>query len=89
MGNKAYKDLHVLLGLCVDCSEKALTGLTRCEKHRKSHVENNRELKHWRQANNKCPSCGTPLEEEIDSGNTKCFNCCHDISKPRRHNVLT
>ena len=89
MGNKAYKDLHISLGLCVDCGNEALTGLTRCEKHRKYHTESNRELKHWRQANNQCTRCGNPLDKEIDENHVVCVNCCHDISKPRRHSVLT
>jgi len=33
MGNKAYKDKHRELGLCVDCSEPAIDEHTRCEKH--------------------------------------------------------
>lgn len=86
MGNKAYKRLHKKLGLCLDCSEKAVIS-NRCVKHyvssmlaRKRYYHKNEELISERYkersarlfAERRCTHCGVLLIE--DEGH-RCINC--------------
>jgi len=83
MGNKAYKDLHISLGLCVDCSERALPDNIRCIKHKTIHnsfmVKYMRDLKKKRNREGKCSDCGIGLDPDIDNGYVRCQNCREEL----------
>ena len=90
MGNTAWKQRHRELGLCTECSEKALLMSSRCAEHEYSHNINNkksrennldgereRKRKHIKLyiLNNRCRACSTPLDEDADEGYRTCMNC--------------
>ena len=80
MGNKKYKEDHKKKGLCVDCSEPAVVGKTRCEKHfERNRIYDNKRNKARKQKykdENKCPKCSAPLTElDLEDGYIECCNC--------------
>ena len=89
MGNNEYKKRHKDLGLCVDCSDKAVYG-TRCAKHtynlmlsfRKHYYNNRKKFLDYAKKQRKqrieagqCPVCGTPN----DNGKYKCDACLEGL----------
>ncbi len=96
MGNAAYKKRHNDLGLCVECSRPKDGTSVRCKKHRiadntrgkkwqrensEAHSFHQRCLYYKRKDNNKCPSCGAPLDVDGDKGKTTCSNCREGLPK--------
>jgi len=83
MGNKVYKDLHKSLGLCINCSEKALPNNVCCIKHKITHnsfmVGYMRDLKKKRKQKGLCTDCGIFLDSDIDNGHVKCQNCREEL----------
>jgi len=90
MGNNLYKQRHKNLGLCTDCSEKALPGRTRCFTHdvnhrlwkedpQKNHERTIKWKKYWEE-NGLCKGCGAELD--IDSSKY-CMNCRSNNYRPR------
>ena len=88
MGNNNYKHTHRDKGLCVNCSCKALPGLTRCVKHNISHNRSqmsydtpeasrlrNKSTRLKRKLSYKCTRCGAPLNPDVDEGKFNCINC--------------
>jgi hypothetical protein len=86
MGNQKYKHKHRELGLCENCSRKAVPGERLCAVHSYNHnqsnkewyynnhkdrLEKNRNLKERYKKEGKCPGCGTPN----DNGNICCDAC--------------
>jgi hypothetical protein len=75
MGDKAYKDLHRLLGLCHNCSEKAILGTSRCPTHAISNHRIMANVYRKRLGENRCGRCGVPLDDDLDANFKECINC--------------
>lgn len=90
MGNTAWKQKHRELGLCTQCSKKAIPTASKCAEHEYSHRfannryrDNNLDKERERRRNliklyiltNRCPTCGNPLDEDADEGYKRCMNC--------------
>jgi hypothetical protein len=91
------------LGLCFDCSQPAVSGYSRCEKHLE---ENRRDAFKYRNKNRKllrekrrleikkrkkqgrCRTCGKKLHPEIDR-KTECINCSCKLYFNRRRSYGT
>lgn len=75
-----YKKAHRRVGLCINCSEKAVVRpdgktLTRCETHRLNVNEQTLEQKRRRLAEGRCVSCGNLKNPDIDNEAKRCMNC--------------
>lgn len=73
------------MGLCYDCSEKALRGHTRCARHLKNNNHNTKALKAKWKEEGRCIRCGNPLDIDADRGCLKCINCREEIE--RKHHL--
>jgi hypothetical protein len=56
---KSRRALHTERGLCVECSNKAIIGFTRCEKHSKSHNDSTKNRYLTRRENGICVKCNS------------------------------
>ena len=74
-----YRNRHMKLGLCADCSNPAKGGILVCEKHRAERNEWSRKnMKKFRQRymdSRRCKRCSRPLSE--DEGGY-CSYCSHN-----------
>lgn len=90
MGDKAYKQLHKAIGLCLDCSEPAEPGFLRCNKHGRAQTERRRRYEGRNRAarnaanleirarfirQGRCRSCSIKLDLDCDAGRVTCVNC--------------
>jgi hypothetical protein len=94
MGDTAYKHLHKEKGMCLNCSQPALLNFDYCWRHLYTHHKSDKEW-HRRNAEhqkivqlerrkrykleNRCVSCGMPLNEESRLG-FQCINCAQRIT---------
>jgi len=102
MGDKAYKDLHRKLGLCLNCSDPVYKNRTLCLKHLRTNViaqrkyqlkigdaylEKHRQIKQHRRDTHCCERCGAPLPDGWTYIN--CCNCNERIYFRRYENADT
>ena len=90
-----YRQNHKLLGYCVDCTQDAMVGYTRCFRHwwqqryynadyyqrnREAKIQENIDRQHRLVEDGKCRSCGRDREEEGTS--VYCYACaCHALER--------
>jgi hypothetical protein len=75
MGDKAYKDRHRLLGLCQNCSKKAILGTSYCPIHTINNDLRMANVYSVRLSEKRCGRCGMPLNDDLDAGFKECINC--------------
>jgi hypothetical protein len=80
MGNRAYKQHHREIGLCVDCLETAQPYSTRCARHndliRRYCRIHDADRKGQRVTLGRCYACGREREDvDISMGGKLCLNC--------------
>lgn len=89
-----FRKKRMAVGGCVDCSEPAMPGRTRCKKHLlnnyrrvKRYSLKNPELRAYKQRrlrelyklDGKCTRCAVELDMYVDAGYTKCLNCREEL----------
>lgn len=85
-----YRKRRMEVGGCIDCSQPAIPGKVRCNKHLlnnyvrvKQYTLKNPGLRAYKQARlrelhkleGKCTRCAVELDVYADAGYTKCLNC--------------
>lgn len=90
MGDRAYKQRHRDLGLCLYCPRLVYRGRSACLKHlrinairdARYHRENtvkvsikNRRFRALYKATGRCRECSALLDPDADDGNVTCSNC--------------
>ena len=55
---KQRRDKHKKLGLCVDCTNKSVSGTVRCSYHTEKHSITDKGYKTSRKKSGLCPVCG-------------------------------
>jgi len=90
MGDNAYKQDHTRRGICVECSDRAITGHLRCGKHlyhrrfsqarykmthKEYYTDKNKSNKTRYKQEGRCRSCGLMLDPDADTGCVTCVNC--------------
>ena len=80
MGNLTYKKKHRALGLCVDCSHKALDNLIYCDVHNTNNKIRAKKITKKRILDKYCTRCGNELHDEMDLGYAQCTSCRGRVS---------
>jgi len=97
MASAEYRKRHKALGLCMDCPNPAIPGMTRCAscnysnlrrnaKYRRQHPGRQRakKAKEYRERKDagRCPKCGRILTD-YDEGNIQCSVCTLHLGRPK------
>lgn len=79
LANRRYRDRNKVQGRCCKCTEFAVPGHTRCEKHleilRAYSLRHNTVQRKQRKERGVCPGCGASLHVEGNTIFRKCLHC--------------
>jgi hypothetical protein len=80
------KRLHKKQGLCVFCSDPAKYPFDVCERHwltrKAAQLRKNAKIRQRYRSEGRCISCSAVLDEEVDKGVARCYNCRGEYRVP-------